>query len=106
MSESVPTGDRNKMAVLDYARANPRGLWPVGASIAVLIIAFLLQSVLLPCLCARGTTKVEIALLLDGLFVARVVIARLLGETNRSYIFYFIVLLSSPLWIELIAEGL
>jgi hypothetical protein len=56
-----------------------------------LAIAFVLQMVFLPCLCSRGAVKVDFALLLDAMFLGRLILSRWLGETNRggSYMSFF-----------------
>ena len=55
-----------------------------------LTIAIILQSIFLPCLCWEGTVNLIIALVFDVLIVTRIVIAYLLHEKNKGWIFYCI----------------
>jgi SAM-dependent methyltransferase len=75
--------------------------WNFRALIALLAIAALLQFTFLPCLCAIGTAKSAYALAFDILIATRMLIAWLIGESNRGWIFYAVLTITSPLWIEL-----
>lgn len=87
--------------ILDYethSAATSRA-WPLGVILATLVFIFLLQSIFLPCLCDKGTAKMTGALVVDGLILTRVVIAKLRKEANRDWILYLALSASSLLWI-------
>ena len=66
-------------------------------------IAFILQSLFLPCLCDIGTAKILFAYTFDALVLLRIGVACFLRETGVGWKFYAWLLCSSPLWIEGIA---
>lgn len=76
--------------------------WNYDQLILAFFFAFLAQMLFLPCLCDIGEAKVHFALIFDGLIVLRLIVARLLKQKDRGWIFYAILLYSSPLWIELL----
>jgi hypothetical protein len=100
---SMAPGEAPK--VLDYAPAPGPRLWPIGGCGLFLLSAFMLQATLLPCLCAAGTVKMNIAFALDAAFIGRVILARLLRQTNRDWIVYGIILMTSAVWIEWLAAS-
>jgi hypothetical protein len=53
-----------------------------------LCVAILLQSIVLPCLCYAGTLKLSVALMVDALVLARVVLAKARHERGRGWVFY------------------
>lgn len=75
--------------------------WNYRHLICALIVAFVLQNLFLACLCQEGTARVTFALVFDGLVILRIVAARLLNQKDKGWIFYMVLLYSSPLWIEL-----
>jgi hypothetical protein len=79
------------------------GAWNYEHLIVALVIAFILQSLFLPCLCQIGEAKTNFALVLDGLVLLRSGVARLRRETGSGWVFYVVLLYSSPLWIHLAA---
>ena len=60
----------------------------------------MLQSLLLPCLCSTGVANSKFALAFDALVLLRMLLARHRHETGKDWIFYAVLCLSSPLWIE------
>ena len=66
-------------------------------------IAFVLQSLFLPCLCDIGTAKIVFAYVLDATVLARMGVAYVRRETGGGWKFYAWLLCTSPLWIEGIA---
>jgi hypothetical protein len=75
--------------------------WDYRHVLAALFISFVAQSLFLPCLCQIGEAKMNFALILDGLVLLRIGIARLLREIGRGWVFYAALLYLSPLWIHL-----
>jgi hypothetical protein len=73
--------------------------WPHLYLLAGWLLIVVLQMVLFPCLCADGEAQVKAALVLDGLFLARLLLARFLHEKGRRWVLYAIVLATSLLWI-------
>ena len=76
------------------------GAWNYKQLFAALGIAFILQSLFLPCLCSIGTAKMVFAYSLDGLVLLRMGIAFLRREAGGGWKFYAWLLCTSPLWIE------
>lgn len=68
------------------------------------IIGFILQMLLLPCLCSIGTAKATFALVLDALIVVRMLIAYFARERGRGWIFYAVALYTSAVWITVLAR--
>ena len=67
---------------------------------AALFIAFVFQSLLLPCLCPIGTAKITLAYCFDCLVLLRMMIAHLRSETGRGWLFYAVLCYTSVAWIE------
>lgn len=67
---------------------------------AALFIGFVLQNLLLPCLCEIGTAKIKFALCFDTLVLLRMAIAYFSRETGRGWIFYAVLCYTSAAWIE------
>ena len=91
--------------VLSYAVMPGPRLWPWATCGGILFVSFVLQALFLPCLCRAGTVKMNIAMALDLAFVARFILARLLGQRNRDWRVWGVVLLSSGVWIEWVVES-
>jgi hypothetical protein len=91
----------NEPLVLNYAapirEARP---WPVGMCGLFLFMALLLQALFLPCLCGDSIVKEKFALYVDVLFVLRVALARVIGQRNRDWLIYVMIVLTSAAWIE------
>lgn len=100
-----PAAPAGTPTVLSYAIIPAPARWPIPYCLMFLAIAFVLQMALLPCLCNRGTMKLNFALLLDAMFLGRLILARWLGETSRGWIVYVVILMSSCIWIEFLAES-
>ena len=77
------------------------GEWNYAQLALALVVAFVLDAMLLPCMCNIGTAKMQVALVFLALVVLRIVIARLMREKGKGWIFYLVLLYSSPLWIEI-----
>ncbi len=75
--------------------------WNYKHIICALIIGLVLQNLFLPCLCQIGMAKITVALIFDGLVVLRIIAAKLLKQKDKGWIFYTVLLYSSPLWIDL-----
>ena len=61
----------------------------------------MLQILLLPCLCWIGRGKMIFALIFDGLWALRIIVAALLHEKGKGWIFYAILMATSGIWIAL-----
>ena len=82
----------------------PPAEWPYLELLAGWLLIVVLQMLVFPCLCVEGDAKVRMGLVLDALFLVRLLVARWLREKNRSWIFYSILLASSLLWIPLLID--
>ena len=69
------------------------------------VITFMLQMVILPCLCAQGGVKTQLGGMLDFLVLIRVLIAWVLREKGNTWIFYAVLLYTSPFWITFWVES-
>jgi len=83
------------------AAAEQNAGWNYKHLACALIIGYLLQSAFLSCLCATGSAKMAMATTFDGLVVLRIIAAKMLQQKDKGWIFYVVLLYSSPLWIEL-----
>lgn len=83
--------------------ARSSNAWNYEHLIVALVIACILQSLFLPCLCGIGEAKMKFALAFDGLVLLRIGMAKLLKETGKGWVFYVALLYSSPAWIHLVA---
>jgi hypothetical protein len=106
-SDSISgTGNRGQAAMeLWYIPGPGRRVWPLRECGLMLLISFLFQMMLLPCLCAAGDVKVNIALAVDAAFVGRVLLARVLRQTNGDWVIYGVILATSCVWIEWVVES-
>ena len=78
--------------------------WRYGYLAFAFVAAFLVQSLIHPCLCYEGTIKMEMALALDAMVLARVVVAAITRAKGNGWIVYVLLLLASPALIELMAS--
>jgi hypothetical protein len=87
---------------VDAALAMPNHAagWNFKALACALVITFILQNIFLPCFCAMGSARMALAFIFDGLVIVRVLIARGMREQGRGWIFYLILIYTSPLWIK------
>ncbi len=63
-------------------------------------IGFILQALVLPCLCQIGTAKMALAIVFDLLVLARTLVAYRRRETGRGWIVYAGLCYTSAGWIE------
>jgi len=77
--------------------------WNHKQLLVALAIAFILQSLLLPCLCSIGTAKMKLAYALDGLVLLRIGVSYMRRGAGGGWKFYAILLYTSPVWIQGIA---
>lgn len=70
--------------------------------IVITVIILMLQMLFLPCLCKIGSAKLTFGLVIDLLVLLRLTVAKNEKETGKVWIFYLLLLLTSPIWIELI----
>lgn len=75
------------------------GVWNFKRLAAAFAIAFVLQTLSLPCLCEIGSAKMGCALALDLLVALRVGIAYLARERGDGWRFYAWLIGTSPVWI-------
>ena len=78
--------------------------WHYGHVAAALLIAFIVQGLVLPCLCELGVAKMTLAIAVDVLILFRVAVARITDEKGRGWLFYCGLLYASPLWIEIVSR--
>ena len=77
--------------------------WDFIRMLLILLVAFLFQSIAVPCLCAAGVGKMKFAIIIDLLILIRIIYAKLRHEKGRGWIFYAVLLLTSPIWINLLS---
>lgn len=77
----------------------PSAEWPLRTIGLCLALIFIVQSLVLPCMCFTGTVRMNMAGYLDVLFVVRALWAKLRHETTRDWIAYLILLASSVFWV-------
>jgi hypothetical protein len=78
--------------------------WPYLWLLAGWLVIVVIQMIAYLCLCAEGDAQVKAGLVLDALFLARLLLARLLHEKNRRWVLYAVVLATSLLWIPWIVD--
>jgi len=74
--------------------------WKYLGVLVALVAGLLLQVLLLPCLCYRGTVKMQIALAADAIVLVRLLVARIRRERGNGWAFYAIL----PFLAILVAE--
>ena len=79
---------------------DPTDAWNFKHLVVALFAGFVLQSLLLPCLCDIGTAKIVFAYAFDGLILFRIFVARACREKGKGWLFYVILCYTSPAWIE------
>tara|TARA_B100000609_G_scaffold197469_1_gene194912 strand:+ start:789 stop:1091 length:303 start_codon:yes stop_codon:yes gene_type:complete len=89
--------------VADKSASTEKKGWNYSSLTCALIVGLLAQCVFLPCLCAEGTAKINFAIVFDVLIVLRIILAKILKQRDKGWIFYLIMIYTSPLWIELAA---
>ena len=65
-----------------------------------LLVGFILQMLVLPCLCQTGTAKMTFAIMFDLLVLVRTLVAHYRKETGRGWIVYAVLCYTSAGWIE------
>jgi hypothetical protein len=86
---------------LEYARPGVLKTWPFRGLALGMTAALVLQTLFLPCMCSMGAVKMYVGLGLDLLIGTRMLIAWYRHETNRDWIFYLVLALTSVFWIPL-----
>jgi len=76
--------------------------WNYPALLTALGISFVLQMLFLPCFCYQGEIKGDFALMFDAFVLLRIIIAALRKERGRTWLFYAMVLYTSPVWITIL----
>jgi hypothetical protein len=76
------------------------GAWNYRQLAVALFVGFILQALVLPCLCPIGTAKSTFALVFDVLILVRALIAYRRHETGRGWIAYTVLCYTSAGWIE------
>jgi hypothetical protein len=71
---------------------------------AALGIAFILQNLFLSCLCAQGIATITWAFVVDALILARILAGWYRCEQGRWWMVYCALLISSPIWMELVSR--
>jgi hypothetical protein len=74
--------------------------WDFRHMTVALLVGFILQSLVLPCLCPIGSAKITFAIVFDLLVLARTLIAYGRHEPGRGWIVYAVLCYTSAGWIE------
>jgi hypothetical protein len=75
-------------------------VWNYRHMAVALFVGFILQALVLPCLCSIGTAKITFAVVFDVLVLARTLVAYRRRETGRGWIVYAVLCYTSAGWIE------
>jgi len=67
-------------------------------------ISLLLQATFLPCMCSEGTVKTAFGGVFDILILCRIIIANVLNEQGKGWIFYLVLTLTSAIWITVLVH--
>ncbi|HDZ19869.1 hypothetical protein LCGC14_0562970 [marine sediment metagenome] len=70
------------------ADAQLKAEWNYKVVLFALAVGWLVQNLLLDCLCDIGQGKMKIATAVDVLILIRILIARLIHERNKGWVFY------------------
>ena len=73
-----------------------------GELVVISVIILIIQMLFVPCLCSIGTAKLTFALAVDLLVLLRLTVAKSEKEIGKVWIFYLLLLLTSPIWIEVL----
>jgi hypothetical protein len=74
--------------------------WNYRFLIGCFFVGLLGQAIFLPCLCAIGNAKMTFAGILDILILSRCIVAHSRKETGSGWLFYAVLIATSPAWIE------
>lgn|GEM_PF-3201806 len=85
----------------DTIEKKEKSTWNFFHLFLAVLIGILLQSIILPCLCGIGNAKMIIALIFDLFIFMRIVLAILIREKNKGWIYYCILCYASAFIIEL-----
>jgi hypothetical protein len=80
-------------------RGDPK-TWNFGVLLVAILIGVSGQAILLPCLCSIGRVKMTFAGLFSAMIVCRTVVAYWRKEKGNGWIFYSVLIATSPAWIE------
>jgi hypothetical protein len=80
--------------------SKPAKGWNYQHMVVALLVSFLLQALVLPCLCPIGNAKMTFAMTFDVLVLARTLVAYKCKETGRGWIAYAVLCYTSAGWIE------
>jgi hypothetical protein len=97
------TEDASNVIVVEEVQAEG---WNYRYLYCALVFGFMLQSMFLSCACNRGSIRMMAAFGFDGLMVLRIIVVKLLKQKDKGWIFYMILIYSSPVWIRLLAAVL
>lgn len=81
-----------------------RAGWNYTHLCVALVVGVVVQSLVLTCACYRGSLNMKVAFLFDGLIVLRIIVAKLLKQKDKGWIFYAILIYSSPVWMYLLTR--
>lgn len=93
--------DTTESAETVVAKPDRPQRWPLWPTIGVVCAAVVLQQLFLNCLCWQGAAKTNFAGIVDLLIAIRLLAGWLFRETGRGWVYYYVVLLTSPLWAHL-----
>jgi hypothetical protein len=86
-----------------FQPATVRQPWNYQHVLVGFAITVILQGLFLPCLCNIGQAKSVFGWVIDLLVAIRIAVAYLRKETGRGWLFYVVLLYTSPVWITLVA---
>ncbi|MHB9022938.1 MAG: hypothetical protein ACYC7E_02000 [Armatimonadota bacterium] len=78
--------------------------WNFKSLLLAFIISLVLQQLFLPCMCYEGSVKLEFAMWFDAFVLLRILVAWVFKERGRSWLFYAVVLYTSPIWITMLVS--
>jgi hypothetical protein len=73
--------------------------WDCEQLILALVVTVVVQYVTLVYACEAGVAKIKLACVFDALVALRFIAAWALRQRDRGWIFYLVLLYSSPIWI-------
>ena len=78
--------------------------WNFRHLVCAYILGFILQGMFVPCLCNIGEAKMTYTFVLDVLVALRILVAFLIRERGRGWIFYAVLMYTSAGWIEIVSR--
>jgi hypothetical protein len=91
---------------LEPQAAQTPALWNYRQLLIAILITLVSQLIFLPCMCMEGGVKVHFALMFDGFVMVRLLIAFMQQERGRTWLFYVVLLYTSPVWITILISWL